>query len=381
VEDEQPPVPPSGLPSEPEALPPPIQEPFFVPPAVALAPPPVPETPAYKDRGTGLIIFGIFQIILGMLAALMVPLMALSAAMSHLAPGGAMRPGQYVSAILTYIFVSAIFIALGVGSVQMKRWARALTLISSWYWLIVGALATVLMTAVLPVMMRTILQKTKQTGAAGPSPEMTTGIMAFIVTFVIVFIAFFLVIVPLIFVVFYGRKDVELTCRDRDPVERWTDRVPLPVLGASMVFFAGAAYMFLVALTTPMAPFFGIYLTGIKGAFCLIVIAALDLYLSVAFFRLRAAGWWVAVIFAPIRLLSMAITYSRGNLMEAYSKIGMSDEQVNMMSSNPMFSGHVVLWWSLVSAVLFFGYLLWLKRYFKAPVTPTPVEVLPTQLS
>jgi hypothetical protein len=351
-------------------------------PAVA-APPlldvPVYDVPVYKDRGTGLVVFGVFQIILGLLAALMVPFVVLGAFMSRLAPGGAMRPGQVLSGVATYAFAAAALLALGIGSVRMKRWARALTLVTSWYWLIMGALVTVLVTAVLPVTMRGVLAQMKQSGPNAPSPEMSTGIMAVMLTVVIVFMAFFLVVVPIAFVVFYGRKDVAETCRRRDPVERWTDRTPLPVLGASVALFTGAVYMLLVGLTTPLFPFFGRYLTGIPAATCFVVLGALDFYLAIALFRLQTTGWWIAIFAAPVRMLSMILTYRKADLMQAYSKMGLSDAQLQMLNSSPMFRGHIILWWGLVSMVLFFGYLLWLKRYFKAPAPATP-EMLPAQV-
>jgi hypothetical protein len=133
-----------------------------------------------------LVIFGVFQIILGLLAALMVPLVALGAIMSRLAPGGAMRPGQFISGVASYAFVAAALIGLGIGSVQMKRWARALTLVTSWYWLITGALITVLLTAVLPVTMRDVLAQARNNTPGGPSPEISTGIMAVILTLMII---------------------------------------------------------------------------------------------------------------------------------------------------------------------------------------------------
>jgi len=340
---------------------------------------PLLDVPVYKDRGTGLVVFGVFQIILGLLAALMVPFVALSALVSRLAPGGAMRPGQIVSGVLTYALAAAALLGLGTGSVQMKRWARALTLVTSWYWLIMGALVTVLVTAVLPVFMRSVLAQMKQSGAGEPSAEMSTGIMAVILTLMIVFLAFFLILVPIGFVVFYSRKDVAETCRRRDPVERWTDRTPLPVLGASVAMFTGALYMLVVGLTTPMFPFFGRYLTGIPAAACLALLAALDVYLAIALFRLQISGWWIAVLAAPVRILSMILTYGRADLMQAYSKMGMSDAQLQMLNSNPMFRGHILLWWSLISVLLFFCYLVWLKRYFKASVPATP-EMLPAQV-
>ena len=333
-------------------------------PAAPVAEPP--EAPAYRDRGTGLVVFGVLQIILGLLAALMIPLIALGAFMSRLGPGGAMRPGQFISSVVTYASLAAAFITLGIGSMQMKRWARALTLVTSWYGLITGVLVTVLMTAALPVAMRSALAQA-QHNAPGPSPALSTGIMAVILTIIIIFAAVFLILVPIAFIIFYSRQDVAETCRHRDPVERWTDRTPLPVLGASVVLAIGATYLLLVGATTPLFPFFGRYLTGIPAAVCFLVTAALDAYIAVTLFRLQSIGWWIAMVTVPIRLLSMALTYARADMMQAYSKIGMSDAQLKVLNSNPMFRGHIFLWWGLTSMVVLFSYLLWLKRYFKTP--------------
>lgn len=370
------------LPPEPETEPAPATETVPQPTAPAVIPTsavPAPQVPTYRDRSTGLVVFGAFQIILGLLAALMVPLAALGAFMSRITPGGPMRPAQYISSIATYAFIAAALIGLGSGSVQMKRWAYALTLVISWYWLIIGVLITILLTAVLPVTMRGILHAQQNDGV--PSGNVPTGVMAAILTVVIVFFAFFLVIVPIAFVVFYSNKDVEQTCHYRDPFERWTDRAPLPVLGATVALFTGALYMLLIGVTTPIFPFFGRYLTGIPGAVCFLGLGALDLYLAIALFRLQFTGWWIAVITVPIRLLSMVLTYARADLMQAYSKMGWSDAQLKILNASPMFRSHVILWWSLTSMVLFFGFLLWLKRYFRSSVVPPAVEALPAPMS
>ena len=369
----------------PEAVPEPLpgtlpKTETIVSPVVAVAAAPLPpQVPTYRDRGTGLVIFGVAQIILGLLAALMVPLVALGAFMSRLSPGGTMRPGQFLSGAATYGFMAAAMLGLGIGSVQMKRWARALTLVTSWYWLILGTLVTVLLTEVLPVTMRSALAQMKQSGPNAPSPEVSTAVMAVMLTVVIIFMAFFLVVVPIAFVVFYSLKDVAETCRHRDPVERWTDRTPLPVLFASVVLFTGAMYLLVTGVTTPLFPFFGRYLTGVAGAACFLAMGALDVYLAIALFRLQSAAWWIAICTLAIRLFSMALTYARADMMTAYAKIGMSDAQLQMMNSSPMLRGHVLLWWSLLSMVFFFGYLLWLKRYFKAP-SAISSAALPAQI-
>ena len=373
------------LPPDPGPAPEPPRESPSVPavivsPVVAVAAAPLPpQVPTYRDRGTGLVIFGVAQIILGLLAALMVPLVALGAFMSRLSPGGTMRPGQFLSGVATYAFMAAALLGLGIGSVQMKRWARALTLVTSWYWLIMGTLVTVLLTAVLPVTMRSALAQMKQSGPNAPSPEMSTAVIAVMLTVLIIFMAFFLVVVPIAFVVFYSLEDVAETCRHRDPVERWTDRTPLPVLFASVVLFTGAMYLLVTGVTTPLFPFFGRYLTGVAGAACFLAMSALDVYLAIALFRLQSAAWWIAICTLAIRLFSMALTYARADMMTAYSKMGMSDAQLQMMNSSPMLRGHVLLWWSLLSMVFFFGYLLWLKRYFKAP-SAISSAALPAQI-
>jgi hypothetical protein len=340
---------------------------------VALSP--VPSPPTNPDRSTGLLIFGVVQIILGLMTAMMVPLIALGAFVSRLAPGGAMRPGQYVSASATYLLLAGALVWLGIGSMRTKRWARSLTLVISWYWMILGVLITVLLTGVLPVTMRTALQMQQNTPGASTA-ALPTGVMAVILTFIIVFCAIFFIGVPIAFVVFYSRADVAATCHDRDPVEPWTDRAPLPVLGASLVFFVGAMYLLVTGLSTPVFPFFGRYVTGIAGFACFLILAALDTYLAFAIFRLKAVGWWLAILTVPIRLFSMALTFAKADMMQAYSKMGMSDAQLQMLQSSPFVRSHVILWWSLVSLVIFLGYLIWLKRYFKTPSVPSPVESL-----
>jgi hypothetical protein len=127
-----------------------------------------------------------------------------------------------------------------------------------------------------------------------------------------------------------------------------------------------------------MFPFFGQYLTGIGAVACFLVLAAVDFYLSVALFRRQLSAWWIAAILAPIRLLSMILTFRKADLMQAYAKMGFSDQQLQLMNSSPMFRGHIILWWSLFSMILFFGYLLWLKRYFNSPAAPQP-DPLPAQ--
>jgi uncharacterized membrane protein len=342
-------------------------------PDIALVPEAVAYGVTYKDRSTGLTIFGIIEMILGALAALMAPVMLLGAAFSRKIAGGAMPAGTYVSGICSYTFAAAVLVTLGIGAIRARRWSWALNLILSWYWLIVGVVATVAITVFMP---RIFAAGFQQAAAQTPNaPPLPTGVFAVILTLVIVFMSFFLVILPLAFLLFYGRKDVEETCKRRDPEERWTDRCPLPVLAVSLLLGSSAVYFLLMAVTTPFIAFFGRYLTGLPAAAVLVVMAGIDCFLAVLLYRVSLAGWWLAVSALVLRVISVILTFRRADLMEAYSKMGLSDTQLQQMSANPAFrSGTLMLWWSVVLMILFLGYMIWIKRFFRGPAESGPVK-------
>ncbi|HEX8816126.1 MAG TPA: hypothetical protein VF753_11545, partial [Terriglobales bacterium] len=316
----------------------------------------------FRDRSGGLQVFGVMQIICGALFLLFIPLMLLGALTSLRTTGTRMPMGTYLLTCLSYGALAVVQIVLGIGSIRCRRWARALNLILSWVALFGGISVTIFMTAILPTAFAAALRHAAASSPNGAVPP--AGVTAVILTFIIVFMAIFLIAIPLAFVLFYSRKDVAETCRLRDPVERWTDRCPLPVLAASILFTYGAIYYVFLGITTPMMPFFGRYLTGIPGsAFCL-AHGALDILLAMWLYRLRLWAWWLALASLILFAISAAITYRYGNLLSAYSRMGWTQAQLDLMNRSPMFRGHLILWWSLVYLVAGIVYLLFIKRYF-----------------
>lgn len=317
---------------------------------------------------------GIVQIICGGFAALAIPFVLLGALLARKTTGVALPAGTYMMTIVSYTFTAAVLITLGVGSIQARRWARALSLVLSWVWLLGGISITVVITAILPASFMEGFRRAASLNPSAPPPP--TIFIAVILTLMIVFFAVFLVVLPLGLVLFYSRKDVEETCKRRDPVERWTDRCPLPVLAVSLLFACASPYHLLSSFTAPLVPFFGHYLTGVPGAVGCLVLFALDAFLALSFFRLRLTGWWVAVAALILRSISAAITNFRGNLLQAYSKMGWGQSQLEAMGSNPVFRSGMILWWSFGFTVLFLGYVIWLRRYFPSAVAPPQSDVL-----
>jgi hypothetical protein len=325
---------------------------------------PVPPS-SYRDRRGGLLACGIILILCGGLAALGIPLVLLGALLSRKATGSAMPVGTYFTSVMTYSFLAGLLVTLGIGSIQVRRWARALVMILSSVWLTVGILVTVLITAVLPASFMAGFRQGASMNPNAPAPS--PALIAVILTIFIVLFSVFLVVLPLGLLLFYRTNNVAETFQHRDPQPRWTDRCPMPVLTISLLFACAAPYYLFMSFTTPLIPFFGRYLTGIPGGLGCALLAGLDAYLALSFFRLKLVGWWVAVGYLTLRTVSAAITFRRGDLLRAYSSLGWKEPQLQAMASNPIFRSGVVLWWSLAFTLLFLGYVVWLKRYFRSP--------------
>jgi len=96
---------------------------------------------SFKDMKTGLIVFGILQIIFGGFCALMIPFAVIGMIASAFLDSGTaapVRPTMMIPAILLYVVLAAWFIWMGIGSIKARRWARALVLVTSWIWLVGG---------------------------------------------------------------------------------------------------------------------------------------------------------------------------------------------------------------------------------------------------
>ena len=103
-------------------------------------------TAGFKDRKGILTLFGVILFLMGALTLLMALVMVLSLAAQKPVTADAGRqipPSSFLLAVLCYGALSAMFIALGIGSILLKRWARTLTLLLSWITFIGGFAALV----------------------------------------------------------------------------------------------------------------------------------------------------------------------------------------------------------------------------------------------
>ena len=309
---------------------------------------------AFKDRKVGLIVFGIFQILLGALCALLVPLMILASLVDKNASSG-MNFTAMASGMLFYAFLAAWFITMGIGSLRARRWARALSLIFSWLWLVCGIGGLLFM----------ILFMSDMYTKMGQNGQMPPGV-ARIAQFVMMgTLSVIYVILPGIFVFFYQSHHVKATCDARDAQTRWTDQCPLPVLALSLMFWSWAASTLFMAFHNWVVPFFGHILSGRAGAACIFAAAALSAYVAWGSYRLRVAAWWCAAVIAAVWGVSTIITFARIDLFDLYRKMNVPAGQIETMKQFGMPQGEAMIGFALAWFVGFLVYLLYTKKYFK----------------
>jgi hypothetical protein len=258
-------------------------------------------------------------------------------------------------------FMAVIFVWLGIGSIKARRWARALLLVFAWSWLLMGAVALTILLTMLPQMMANI-QAAQPAGRTEVPPG--AKIIAIVVAAVMVVTMY--IVLPGIWVLFYGRKDVKRTCELRDPKPRWTDRCPLPVLGVSLWLWLGALMM----LAMPFAfhgvfPLFGTFLFGWSGTIMYVVLAVLWLYAASALYRLDRRGWWVLFVAMITLSISTFIIYSHHDITEIYRIAGYSEAQLTQLQRANIFKGSYMSWVSLICTVPFLLYLLYIRKFFR----------------
>jgi len=196
-----------------------------------------------RDYGTGLVLFGLLGLLIGVLFLAKAVLFALLSIPGVTPPVAARFGSELPLTALLGLVPAAFFLALGFGSIVARRWARALALAFSLVWLAIAALCLAFGLFWIPRILaavRPVIEEAARSGQrAGGSPGR--------VGMVIVLAAFLL---PGASAVFFGNAGVERECARRDPQSRWTDRVPIGVLVLIVALWIAALLAFQLGFST-----------------------------------------------------------------------------------------------------------------------------------
>jgi hypothetical protein len=315
----------------------------------------------YRDRKTGLVIFGILEIAMGCLFAMGMLLVGLGLVMSKGRSGSSPTQAAFAPAIVMYALLATSFIWLGIGSINARRWARAILLCFSAVALVGGVVACASMAFFLPQMFDAMAQ-------AGPTPLQPAALQIIkVVTAVFTFLAY--VVIPGALFLFYRSPNVKRTCEVRDPTERWTDRCPLPVLAYCLPLGIGGIAMLCVMPWFHALPVFGIVTSGGIGLLVTGFIAGVLLYLSHGFYQLKVGAWWIALGMLILGGVSSVVTFWSADLTDLYLKMGL-DPRTAAMSAN-MMTQPSLKWMTVLSMLPWLLWLFWIRRYFAAASMPS----------
>jgi len=310
-------------------------------------PSPTPK-PDFKDRSTGLKLFGILFLILGALC-LMLGLVSLA---------GGLPPSLFIA----YGSVAVMFLSLGRGSLRARRWCRPLVLILSGA-AIVSSLVNLITGIFHGGDLMAMLEENMNTMTTGqPMPEVFPLMM-------LVGMGLFLTVVgvlmPLGVFLFYRSRHVKATCEWQDPVPAWTDACPVPVL--ALVVLAGMGGV--LYGTTPFGSkglfaFFGQYLIGVPGGIACLLVASVMIYAAWRSYYQDILGWWILLGLFVVMSISYVMTSMTGDIVPAYQAMGYTQEMIDTAVSIDQHMRGWSLFSSVTYGVIGLAFLLWVKPYF-----------------
>ena len=307
--------------------------------------------PGFHDRGLGLVIFGVIEILIGALCALLVPLILVATSLA-----GTADLRTTVPSMVLYTVVAAVFIWLGVGSIRARRWACELTLSLSWIWLVTGICSMVAGAWLVPAMLRGM-------SAISDLPADFAFIMGLVVFGVI---GFLYVLLPGAFVLFYRSPHVAATCRARDRSPQWTDDLPQRLLTLVIVWALAAVSVLMMPAYGFVVPFFGVVLNGASGAVVWAAILAGCVALTLGSARRAPWAWWWGVAAIILATLSSVITALRVDPAAFILAMDLPEQQTALLSEIAMPARWVMALVWVVMWGTFLVYLLTVRRSFFA---------------
>jgi hypothetical protein len=294
------------------------------PPAGALAPP-----PAYSDQGTWLTIIGL--LFFGLAACCVAGMVMVFA----------VKLPNAGSLFAVYLGGLAVLATLGTGLLRKRRWARAVTMASSWSM----AASTTLSVIVMFLSLASTSERDR-----------------WILFIACGAMAGFGGVLPAGVALFLASRDARMTCEWHDQEPSWTDRHSVLSMVLIVYVFMNGLGSF-SAVIGPPSPFCGVFLPETLARTFMALLALAWLAIGAGLAARREAAWWAALALALCMGVSNVFNAFRVTMEEMYTRAGMTAQQISAMKG---FSGN----WHALMIVPSVGFvvLILAERYFRRPV-------------
>ncbi|MDH3981747.1 MAG: hypothetical protein OES84_02475 [Kiritimatiellaceae bacterium] len=301
-----------------------------------------------KDRSKGLAVFGVLEVLLGILSFSIAMLLMIGVASAGL---GGMKPIHFQLALGFMFFMTGWFIVMGWGSFKACRWARALVLVGAWVSVFFGSLVLGLMLYILPDIHELFIESGLLPAHGALSVLYYSALVLFLLQ----------VVFPLIAIAFYSLEGVRATCERRWPRQSWTDLCPLPLLVMGVLSAFGSLTFFLGFTTNHVVFLFGHVVSGKVGMLVLLLVSVAFGYVGWGAFTRNRNTWWWGYAIVLLTTTSLMLSFSGMDMNVFYTHMGYSAEQIGKLKQfdpfNPALFTMVSCIWGIMACV----YLVWVR--------------------
>jgi hypothetical protein len=189
----------------------------------------------------------------------------------------------------------------------------------------------------------------------------------------------FLAVLPLAFIIFYSRPGVRHAFETTDRQPCWTDGRPLSILAMALVMWVAAAGCLAGVFYGAFAAF-GVLLTGAPAVVASLIAAGVCAWLGLELYRMSFTGWWANLGFAVLLHLSWWMTLSRLGLEGILGAAQHDPERMQALRQSGLTALFESPWLVLLSALIWIGVLVGLKRHFRTGVPPSRQEGRPSPI-
>ncbi len=318
----------------------------------------------FRDRSVWLLVFGIVEILIGILCALFALLTTILTVMTILTPPAqnpqalsfGLSPRAAFPSLSLYALLGLVFIALGIGSIRARSWARKWSLSIAWIWLFTGLSSILLMAFVWP----SLIDVTSSMSGLPMSWVTMILLIGFLLT------AATQVVLPGFFILFYRSADVIATIKARNGDLSESDQ-PTHVLSLCLVYLLFAYSALLIPVYGIKVPFFGMALTSWPAL--LVITLSFGIYLWLAWACLKSPRFVFPLgmgtsIFAMIATTS---TFYLRPIGEFFESMPLSEEEIVFLQSVTDFDRSYAVWISIATWLSLIAYQVFTRKLFEVP--------------
>lgn len=314
---------------------------------------PLAQIPSHRNRRPWLIAFGVLEILIGCL--LLFSVVETQRAPLRGEESGLQLPVSPVAMKFATTIVNGgmalLFLAIGVGSIQCRDWARLAMLGLSGFWLATGLFTTVIYFLMAP----TIQQQ------SDAPPEVVQTVYGLSTALVI----FAFVLLPTIFLMFYSSKSVKATClalTPPSPAGTASFGIPAPLIAVAVSEGLGG-FAILSFMIAPATAVFGVVVHGLPAFLVLLAFSLASGFAAVLIVYRKYSGWLLALVKNAVALVSWSITVTGRDVNQFYRELGLNESQMQAFHAFPQIQS--LTWYLSVPAMAAYViYIAYARKYF-----------------